>query len=56
MNYVDMCVHIEIKTKLHALRKITARSNITVEKLYERVNFGHLGTEGRIILKLMEQK
>jgi hypothetical protein len=56
MNYVGMCVHIEIKTKLHALRKITAGSNIAVENLYERVNFGHLGTQGRIILKLMEEK
>jgi hypothetical protein len=40
----------------YALTKITMHSKITVEQLYGRVNFGHLGTEGRIILKLMEQK
>jgi hypothetical protein len=58
-----MCVHLERERereremKLHAagLTKITTRSNITVEKLYERVNFGHLGTDWRIILKWMEQ-
>jgi hypothetical protein len=44
--------------KLHAvgLTKITTRSNITVEKLYERVNFGQLGTDRRIILKWVEQE
>jgi len=53
MNYVSMCVYLEREMKLHAvgLTKITTRSNITVEKLYERVNFGHLGTDGRIILR-----